>query len=302
MQPKQTLSGDHEAPLPSNAEIASRLDKIAELLEAQAANPYRVRAYRQAAQTLRDMQPPAHEILRTQGIEGLRLIPTIGESLSRSIEQLVHTGKINLLEQLRGETGPEDVLATVPGIGPILASRIHDQWGIETLMELERAAYDGRLAQVLGFGPNRLRAVRESLAGRLHRRPREPERVAQVPLPNQPPVGELLDVDREYRQKAQARRLPEIAPRRFNPTGQAWLPVLHTQRGETHYTALYSNTAHAHELGMTKDWVVIYRDDKHGAGQWTVVTARYGALKNKRIVRGREAECERFYAAAAQSN
>jgi putative hydrolase len=113
---------------------------------------------------------------------------------------------------------------------------------------------------------------------------------------SQPAVAELLDVDREYRQKARAGRLPRIAPQRFNPTGAAWLPVLHTQRGAIHYTALFSNTAHAHEVGAVQDWVVIYRDDADGAGQWTLVTAQYGRLKGRRIVRGREAECERYYA------
>ena len=81
---------------------------------------------------------------------------------------------------------------------------------------------------------------------------------------------------------------------RFTPTGAAWLPVLHTVRGNNHYSALFSNTARVHELGMTKDWVVIYRDDHDGAGQWTIVTARYGDWKDKRIVRGREAECATY--------
>ena len=71
--------------------------------------------------------------------------------------------------------------------------------------------------------------------------------------------------------------------------------MLHTVRGENHYSALFSNTARAHELGMTNDWVVIYRDDDGGTGQWTVVTARYGELQGKRIVRGREAECATRY-------
>jgi putative hydrolase len=90
--------------------------------------------------------------------------------------------------------------------------------------------------------------------------------------------------------------LPRIAPRRFNPTGQAWLPILHTQRSDRHYTVLFSNTARAHELGTTKEWVVIYRDDAKGDGQWTVITARLGKLRGRRIVRGREAECEAYYA------
>ena len=75
-----------------------------------------------------------------------------------------------------------------------------------------------------------------------------------------------------------------------------WLAILHTQRRTAHYTALYSNSARAHELGTVRDWVVIYRDDADGAGQWTIVTARYGSLTGKRIVRGREAECARYTA------
>ena len=71
-------------------------------------------------------------------------------------------------------------------------------------------------------------------------------------------------------------KLPRIAPRRFNPTGDAWLPVLHTQRDGRHYTALYSNTARAHELGTTHDWVVIYRDDDQHSGSWTAITASFG--------------------------
>lgn len=279
----------------SNPEIAERFEKIAELLEAQEANPFRVRAYRMAAATLRELQRPVSAILAEEGIEGLRKLPTIGVSLARSIEQLVDTGKLNLLEQLRGSTTPEQVLATVPGIGPILAGRIHEQLAIEALAELEAAAYDGRLASVPGFGAGRLRSVRESLAGRFHRRPPAPARSATPPQADQPPVSELLDVDQEYRKKAKSHQLPQITPRRFNPTAAAWLPVLHTVRGENHYSALFSNTARAHELGMTKDWVVIYRDDHSGTGQWTVVTARYGDLQGKRIVRGREVECATYY-------
>lgn len=280
----------------SNDAIAQLLDNIADLLEAQEANPYRVRAYRQAATTLRELKQPVQEILAKDGVEGLRRLPTIGVSLARAIEQLTQTGKINLLEQLRGETAPERILATITGIGPVLAARIHEQLGIETLAELEAAAYDGRLSQVPGFGVGRLRGVRETLAGRLHRRPRPTDRGRPQPPADAPPVSELLGVDREYREKAAAKRLPTIAPRRFNPTGQAWLPILHTDRGNTHYTALFSNTARAHELGATNDWVVIYRDDQDGAGQWTVVTARFGALQGKRIVRGREQECADHYA------
>jgi len=108
----------------------------------------------------------------------------------------------------------------------------------------------------------------------------------------EPPAQWLLDVDREYRQAAQAGLLAKIAPRRFNPRGEAWLPVLHTQRGDWHFTALYSNTARAHELGREHDWVVLYAEHpRHGESQYTVVTATHGPLAGRRLVRGREAEC-----------
>jgi hypothetical protein len=118
-------------------------------------------------------------------------------------------------------------------------------------------------------------------------------------LLDQPGVDLLLEVDREYREKAHAALLPKIAPRRFNPEGKAWLPVLHTRFGPWRFSALFSNTERAHDLRRTHDWVVIYyaREDGDEA-QATVVTERRGALTGRRVVRGREPECARHYRAA----
>jgi hypothetical protein len=277
----------------SNAELGRALDEIAELLENEGANPFRVRAYRTAAGTLRGLDRPVTEILDREGVGGLEQLPGIGRSLAHSIAQLVASGRSALLERLRDSRAPEKLFATVPDIGPQLARQIHDQLAVRTLAELEQAARDGRLARVPGMGPKRIRAVRESLAGRF-RRAVGPRRDSPPPS-EEPPVAELLDVDQQYRLLADLGRLPRIAPRRFNPTHEAWLPVLHTQRGARHYTAMYSNTARAHELGTLRDWVVIYRDDSGGDGQWTVVTSRYGQLQGRRIISGREAECAAHY-------
>jgi hypothetical protein len=281
---------------PDNDQVAAQLDRIADLLEAQDDNPFRVGAYRQAAGTLRELAEPAHQLLAREGVEGLRRLPHIGERLSRAIAQYIEGGGIALLEHLQGPAASQALLASVPGIGPKLAARIYEDLGIETLEDLEAAAYDGRLAQVEGFGRKRVRAVRDTLATRLRRRAGQGGRQAPA---GQPPVAVLLDLDREYREQAQEDRLPRIAPRRFNPTGDAWLPVLHATRSDQPYTVLFSNTPRAHELGATRDWVVIYRDDRAGGGQWTVVTARTGRLQDKRVVRGRERECETYYAGAA---
>ena len=111
-----------------------------------------------------------------------------------------------------------------------------------------------------------------------------------------PSVAVLLDVDREYREKAEAGSLPKIAPRFFNPGHKAWLPVLHTRFGPWRFTALFSNTARAHDMHRVHDWVVIFHSDPDGGeGQATVVTERRGSLTGSRVVRGREPECARHY-------
>jgi len=275
----------------TNAEIARRLEEVAHLLHEQGANPYRVQAYRQAAETLRRLARPAREIVQDEGLEGLQKLPGIGESLARSIHTLVTSGRLPMLDRLRGEADPITLLASVPGIGKVLATRLHHDLGIDTLEELETAAHDGRLTDLAGIGEKKLAGIIDSLATRLGR---VRSRVSPQ-LSDEPSVAELLDVDREYRDKAAAGKLRTIAPRRFNPRGEAWLPVLHTQRGERHYTALFSNTARAHQMGMTHDWVVLYYDGGRDERQCTVITSQRGTLKGKRIVRGREAECARYY-------
>jgi putative hydrolase len=180
----------------------------------------------------------------------------------------------------------------VPSIGPKLAGRIHDELDVETLEGLERAAHDGRLEQVEGIGSNRAAAIRAAVGEMLQRRPAR--RSQSEESDGEPPVELILDVDREYREKAEAGELQTIAPRRFNPSGEAWLPVLHTERSGWQFTALYSNTARAHELDRTRDWVVVYHyDGEDEEGQHTVVTEQRGPLAGQRVVRGREQECRR---------
>ncbi|NLF70468.1 MAG: DNA polymerase III [Candidatus Anammoximicrobium sp.] len=282
----------------SNTEVAAELQNVADLLEQHGANPFRVRAYRNAADSIRAMATPVIDVAASQGLDGLMQLPAIGRSLAHTLAHLAHSGRLPMLERLRGENAPERIFTTVADIGPKLAQRIHEELGIETLSGLSAAAHDGRLARVRGMGAKRVQAVRESLAGRFRQAPAAagaPTRRQPEP-PDPPPVQELLDVDREYRQLAQQGKLPRVAPRRFNPTGDAWLPVLHTEREGRHYTALYSNTARAHELGATRDWVVIYRDDDQHSGSWTAITWSFGPLRGRRVIRGREDECARHYA------
>jgi DNA polymerase (family 10) len=272
---------------PLNGRIAARLEEVAGLLENQGANVFRVEAWRRAAWTVRNLDRPVSKVLEEEGIEGLDRLPGIGAVLSRAIRDLAVTGRLPMLERMRGESDPTALLASVPGIGATLADRLHHDRGIATLEDLEAAAFDGRLEDVPGMGRKKLAGIRDSLATRLGR----PPRTLPAAPREEPPVSELLDVDREYRSGALAGDLPMIAPRRFNLERKAWLPILHTERGPRHYTALFSNTPRAHALGRTHDWVVLYADGASGDGQWTVVTDATGELRGQRVVRGREQEC-----------
>lgn len=292
-----------------NTDIAAALERVADLLATQEGNPFRVRAYANAAQTLRVLGQPVQILLKDGGIEALQALPGIGQGIAGTIERLLRTGRFPLLDRLEGEVCPEALFTTVPGIGDQLAERIHEVLDIGTLEELEVAAHDGRLDHVPGFGPRRVRAVREALGSMLGRASRRRAlsgevhrhastrvgKTAQGAPASLPSATDLLAVDREYRELAEKDALVRIAPRRFNPEGKRWLPVFHTTLGDWEATALYSNTAQAHRLGRTGDWVVIYVELDDRTERFTVVTQRTGPMKGLRVVRGRELECSEYY-------
>lgn len=279
----------------TNRRIADALQEAGDVLEQQGANPFRVAAYHRAADTVAHLGCDLGEILEQEGPWGLTGLPHIGYGIAGAIREMLATGRWGQLDRLRGSADPVRLFQRLPGIGPTLAQRIHDALDVDTLEALEIAAHDGRLEAVPGVGPRRAALVRANLESLLSRRSR-PQPRGPVPAGDVPGVEVLLDVDREYREKADAGRLPVIAPRRFNPGKKAWLPVLHTGRGRWHLTALFSNTARAHELGKTRDWVVLYSyDDHHREKQHTVVTETRGPLAGRRVVRGREAECREHY-------
>ena len=277
-----------------NQEIADRLREIASLLEEQRASPFRVNAYQRAANTVVHLDEPINEIIEQKGLPGLIALAGIGEGIARSIYEYVAMGRMSRLESLRGGHDPVALFKQIPGVGSTLAQRIIDVLHIDSLEALEVAAYNRRLEKVPGFSANKVAMVQAWLAQVLGRRrpgPRAHEPVAE------PPVSLLLQIDRVYREKAEAGELPTVAPKRFNPEGEAWLPILHMTRGGWHFTALYSNTARAHQLQRTRDWVVMYfYDDQHHESQHTVVTETRGSLTGQRVVRGRESECLDHYA------
>jgi hypothetical protein len=279
---------------PTNAAIADLLDQIADLLEQRDDNPYRVQAFRHGADSVREHPIPLTQIVQQKGGEALTELEGIGQGLASTIFEFIETGRSSYRQQLERQP-PEEIFKQVPGLGDELARRIVFQLEIKSLEELEQAAHDGRLERVHGFGPRRVAAVQHGLASVLgRRRPAGPQ-------PGQgetrPSVAVLLEVDAEYRRRAAANELPKLAPRRFNPRHEAWLPILRTERQGWSMTVLFSNTARAHELGKIHDWVVIYYQKEGPEAQGTVVTETQGLLQGKRVIRGRERECADFYRA-----
>lgn len=274
-----------------NYRIAAMLRKMADVLEQQNANRFRISAYRRAAATVAEYATDVGLVLEREGLEGLIAIPGIGRGIATAIQEIIATGNWPQLARLSGTLDPDTLFQTVPGIGPALAHRIHDKLHIDTLEALEIAAHNGRLKLVEGIGNRRIAAIAPALAELLGRRPR---RAAETPTAV--PVEVLLKLDESYRLKAGAGKLPLIAPRRFNPSARPWLPIMHATRDDWHFTLMYSNTARAHKLGRNFDWVVIYYyDHDHREGQHTAVTETRGDLTGQRVVRGREDECRSYY-------
>ena len=253
-----------------------------------------------------DLNGAAAAMAVTDDGKTLEDLPDIGPSIAGTIREYVETGRSGLLQRLEGQISPEDLLTTVPGIGEALAHRIHVELDVDTLEELELAAHDRRLEKVSGIGHRRASSIRDSVGAILNRsgrrRARRIRRLEEavetddaVSSTARPPVAAILDIDEKYRQRAAAGKLKTIAPRRFNPGRKSWLPIMHTEKDGWRFTAMFSNTARAHKLNKTGDWVVVYFEKDGEEDQCTVVTEQGGPLKGRRVVRGREKECRTYY-------
>lgn len=220
----------------SNANIASMLDRIADLLDAKGENPFRVRSYRTAAESVRSSRKQLGTLVKSKGAEGLSGLKGIGEKLAGLIDEYVEKGQVELLSDLEKDVSPE-----------------------------------------------KLKEVQAKKAGHTFKKPIELS------------VKVILDIDAEYRKKAGAGKLKMIAPRLMNPEKKAWLPIMVKDSAGYKFTVMFSNTATAHKLGKTDDWVVVYFEKGKGENQCTIVTEGRGSLKGRRVIRGREQECAESY-------
>lgn len=135
-----------------NPEVSQVFDEIADLLEIQGANPFRVRAYRNAARLISDLTEPLKEIVKDSNRK-LEDFPGIGEDLAGKITTLLETGSLPLLEELREQIphGLRDLLQ-VPGLGPKKANVLFQQLGIDSAAKLREAAEQHRIQDLKGFG------------------------------------------------------------------------------------------------------------------------------------------------------
>ncbi len=152
-----------------NSDIEEILDTVADLLEIKGENPFRVRAYRNAARTVQGLSQSVADMVR-QG-QDLSELPGVGRDLAGKIAEIVQTGTLPLLTELRGEmpAGLTDLMK-VPGLGPKRVAILYKELNITTLDDLVQAAEQGRIHALEGFGQKTEQRILEE-AGKLQQRP-----------------------------------------------------------------------------------------------------------------------------------
>src|SRR3989449_202093 len=146
-----------------NPDIARLFDEVADLLEIQDANPFRVRAYRNAARTIRDFPEPLAALVRT-GTKDLTDIPGIGEDLAEKISEIVGSGELTLRKQLAAKlpAGLLDLLR-IPGLGPKRVKLLHKKLKVKSAADLGAALDKGKIKKLKGFGPKMEEKMRAGL-------------------------------------------------------------------------------------------------------------------------------------------
>ena len=147
-----------------NVEVARIFEDLADLLELDGANPFRVRAYRNAARTIEALSADVAAMVARDPAELLQL-EGIGKDLADKIVVIVRTGQLPQLEDLKAKIPPGVVqMLRIPGLGPKKVAALFKELGLETLDALKQAAEQGRIAELKGFGKKTEQSILEGLA------------------------------------------------------------------------------------------------------------------------------------------
>ena len=145
-----------------NADVADAFDEIGDLLAIEGENPFRIRAYRRAARSVRALPKPLAEM---RGAEDYAAIPGIGEDLAGKIAELIRTGHLETLERLRREVPPQTrELLALPGLGPVRVRALMKELAVKSRADLSRALAAGRVATLPRFGAGLEARLKEALA------------------------------------------------------------------------------------------------------------------------------------------
>jgi DNA polymerase (family X) len=133
-----------------NTQIATTLNEIAELLEVKGDTRYRIYAYQRASEAISSLPVDVRQLIKEKKLQD---VPGIGESIASKIKELVETGRMKYYEELEASL-PKAVVSLmhVPGIGPKKAARLHNELGINSVEELEKAAKEGKISGLPGYG------------------------------------------------------------------------------------------------------------------------------------------------------
>jgi DNA polymerase (family 10) len=145
-----------------NRDVAKILDKVADILDIEGANPFRVRAYRNASRIVSDLPQSVSDMVDADA--DLSEIAGIGKDLAQKIQEIVETGSLSLLRELEGQTSAElNTLMKVAGLGPKRVRALHRELGIGNLEELKKAAQRGEIKGLRGFGKKTEESILEEL-------------------------------------------------------------------------------------------------------------------------------------------
>lgn len=140
-------------PEPNNQEIAQTLGEIAQLLEIQGENPFRIRAYKKAALVIANLPQPLNQVYAKEGVKGLENIPGIGKNIAQKIIEMLETSKLSQYEELQQQVPPELAhLIDIRGLGAVRLRILHQKLGINNLEDLKKVAEQGKIRHLEGFG------------------------------------------------------------------------------------------------------------------------------------------------------